>query len=130
MQARKRAESYRDLIVWQRACEVVRHVFHVCGQLPREQRYVLTNQVQRAAISIPANIAEGWGRGSRRELHQFVTVARGSLYELECFLDLTEQLGFTTPQLLSDSRAKMTETGKMLSALRSALRAKPRSPRS
>jgi four helix bundle protein len=125
-----RASTYRDLVVWKKARALVRLTFEVVNHLPREQRFVLASQMLRCAISIPSNIAEGWGRGSRRELHQFATVARGSLYELETQVDLTEDLEYCTPDSLKAIRGCGSEVGKMLSSLRTSLRAKPNDRRS
>ena len=74
---------YQDLIVWQKAMDLVDELYRLLGFLPREESYALADQMRRAVISIPSNIAEGHGRQTGKEFKQFLSVARGSLYELE-----------------------------------------------
>ena len=94
----------------------------MCGGLPANEQYALASQLKRAALSVQSNIAEGWGRATRRELHRFATIARGSVNELDSLLDNVESLGFPPTQALTDARALAIEVGKMLTALRASLR--------
>ncbi len=73
---------YRDLIVWQKAMDLVDELYQLLGFLPREESYALAVQMRRAVISIPSNIAEGHGRQTEKEFKQFLSIARGSLYEV------------------------------------------------
>lgn len=78
-----RIDSYRDLEVWQKAIALVTEIYRLSRAFPKEEIYGLTSQLRRAAVSVPANIAEGWGRNMTREFIQFLRTARGSLLELE-----------------------------------------------
>ena len=89
-------KSYRDLVVWQRAMQLVVAVYEITGQFPPEERFGLTSQMRRAAVSIPSNIAEGYQRHSRKEYVHFLTIAFASGAELETHVELSKRL----PQLL------------------------------
>ena len=82
-------KSYKDLVVWQKGIMLVDLVYAVTGKFPKEEMYGLTNQIRRAAVSIPANIAEGWGRDSTKNYLQFLRISRGSLYEVETMLTIS-----------------------------------------
>ncbi|MCD6362045.1 MAG: four helix bundle protein [Armatimonadetes bacterium] len=86
--------DYKDLNVWRTAMELSEAVYHATRPMPDEEKFGLTSQMRRAAISIPANIAEGYGRGSRTDYLRFVKMARGSAAELETELLLAQRLGF------------------------------------
>ena len=90
-------KSYRDLEVWQKGMGLARQVYDATKTWPREEMYGLTSQVRRAAVSVPSNIAEGQGRSSTREFIHHLSIARGSLYELETQLLLAQQLGYLVP---------------------------------
>jgi four helix bundle protein len=75
--------SYRDLIAWQKAMKFVTDIYEVTQRFPSEERYGITNQLRRAAVSVPSNIAEGQARFSQKEFHHFLSQARGSLVEIE-----------------------------------------------
>jgi len=75
--------SYRDLIAWQKAMKFVVEIYEVTQQFPKEERHRITNQLRRAAVSVPSNIAEGQARFSQKEFHHFLSQARGSLSEIE-----------------------------------------------
>jgi four helix bundle protein len=93
-QRRRARKDHRDLLAWQEAMKLVRLVYSSTVSLPKEELFGLTGQMRRAAVSIPSNIAEGSGRGSRREFRQFLTVARGSLSELETQVLISRDLGY------------------------------------
>lgn len=90
-------QSYRDLEIWQRAMALAEQVYRLTGTFPREEIFGLTSQARRAATSIPANIAEGWGREGTKEFQQFLRIARGSLRELETHLLLSQRVGYCEP---------------------------------
>lgn len=94
---RPRVDSYRDLLVWQRNMALAEGCYHLTRDFPREEVYGMTSQVRRSAVSIPANIAEGYGRESRGEYVQFLRVAQGSLKELETHLLLAQRVGIASP---------------------------------
>jgi len=85
---------FRNLIVWQKAMEFVRLVYGLARQLPAEERYALADQLRRAAVSVPSNIAEGNGRASNKDYAHFLSIARGSLYETITQLELARELGY------------------------------------
>lgn len=82
----KKIESYKDLIVWQKGIELVNELYAITKKFPKEEIFGLTNQIRRAAVSVAANIAEGWGRNSTKNYIQFLRISRGSLYEIETML--------------------------------------------
>lgn len=114
-------ENYKDLRVWQRAIELVVQVYQVTRAFPQEERYALMSQTQRAVTSIPANIAEGWGRGSRKEYVYHLTVARGSLMELETHLIVAQRLNYLAVEKLNGLQEEITAVGKMLNRLITSL---------
>ncbi len=114
-----RKQSFRDLLVWQKAMAMVTDVYRATKGFPKEERYGLTSQIRRAAVSIPSNIAEGQARPTRGEFIQFLGHAKGSLAELETQLLIAENLDYLqSPHPLFD---QVTEISKMLSGLFSSL---------
>jgi four helix bundle protein len=110
-------ESYRDLIAWRKAMDLVTDVYRVTQAFPRDELYGLTNQLRRAAVSVPSNIAEGQARFSRKEFHHFLSQARGSLVEIETQLTIAENLGYLGPNQLRPLLDKASELGKILNGL-------------
>lgn len=86
--------SYKDLIVWQRGMELVAAAYRLTDSYPKEELYSLTSQIRRAAVSIPANIAEGRKRSTRKDFCHFLTIAYGSASELETHLEISRRLPF------------------------------------
>ena len=115
------ADSHRDLVVWQKSMDLAVEVYRLTGQFPKHEMYRLTSQVTRAAASIPANIAEGNARGSRRDYANFLTIAKGSLNETETFLLLAMRLGYPLESKVAATLSLITEIGKMLTTLRARL---------
>lgn len=110
--------SYRDLLVWQKSYELAKSVYKICDNLPKAETYGLISQVQRSAVSIPSNIAEGQQRNSTKEFIQFLAIARGSAAELSTQLLLIEDIyTFKTNELV----LKAEEIQKMLYALQNKL---------
>lgn len=116
-------QSYRDLKVWQQAMDLAEACYHLTRRFPREEIYGLTSQIRRAAASIPANIAEGNGRDTRREYIQFLRIAQGSLKELETHLILSTRIGLVTPAEMGEILRRCEGIGKMLRALIRSLQA-------
>ena len=114
-------QSYKDLIVWQKAIVLVTNVYRCTKPFPKDELYGLTSQLRRAAVSVPCNIAEGQGRLSTGEFKQFLGHARGSLHEMQTQLVIAENLGYLgkteKDRLLADS----TEVDRMLNGLISSL---------
>jgi four helix bundle protein len=113
--------SYRDLIVWQRAIDLTTEIYRLTESFPKTEIYGLTSQIRRAAVSVPSNIAEGAGRGSKREFRQFLNVARGSICEVQTQLIIAGNLAFALPDKLSDVELIANEVGRMLNRLRQSM---------
>jgi len=111
-------KGYRDLIAWQQAMELVLEIYRVTRSFPKEELYGLTNQLRRAAVSVPSNLAEGHGRNSRKEFHHFVGQARGSLLEVETQLEIAQKLGFLNQAGGVALQTKANELGKVINGLR------------
>ena len=109
------ARTHRDLIAWQEAMALARAVYVLTAKFPKEELYSLTNQMRRAAVSIPTNIAEGAGRGSQREFRQYLLIARGSLSELETEFLLAKDFGYT--RTTDDIEPALRRLFKLLTAL-------------
>ena len=89
--------DYRDLDVWKQAMELCETVYGIVRKFPADERYALGDQLRRAVVSIPSNIAEGNGRDSRSEYARFLSIARGSLFEVQTQLELASRLGYVNP---------------------------------
>jgi len=114
-------KSYLDLIVWQKAIDLALEIYKLVKQLPKDELYVLSDQMRRAAVSIPSNIAEGQGRSTRKEFIYFLHIARGSKCELQTQLILCERLTYLTKDQVLDACNLLDEIGKMLNALINSL---------
>jgi four helix bundle protein len=86
--------SYKELLVWQKAIVLVSKVYAVTKRFPSDEKFGLVSQINRAVVSIPANIAEGWGRQSRKNYIQFIRISRGSLFELETLIIIAKNEHF------------------------------------
>ena len=109
--------SHRDLVAWQKAMDLVVAVYHASKSFPRDELYGLTNQLRRAAVSVPANVAEGQGRRSKSEFRQFLGNARGSLLELDTHLELALRLGYLQPDKHAELRQQLQEVGRIINGL-------------
>lgn len=89
-----KGNSYRDLVVWQKAMELAKQVYMITKEFPKEEVYGLTSQIRRCAVSIPSNIAEGRGRNSDKEFVRFLQISLGSLYELQTQLELAMSFSY------------------------------------
>jgi four helix bundle protein len=110
-------ESYRELIVWQRAIEMTLTIYRSTTSFPKEELFGLTSQMRRASIAVASNIAEGYGRNSIGEYKQFLGIARGSNLELQTQLFIAKELGYGNPVNLSNAESLSTEVAKMLNSL-------------
>jgi four helix bundle protein len=117
-------QNYKELDVWQKVVRLATDLYTVTGRFPDTEKYGLVAQIRRAATSVPANIAEGWGRGSTKEYIQFLMVARGSLMELETHLIIAGKLRFLDNDLLEQILKQIEDIGKMLNRLVSSLRSR------
>jgi len=116
--------SYQDLRIWQRAMELVPQVYRLVSKLPTSEKYGLGDQIRRAAVSVPANIAEGHARRHTKEFLQHLSIARASLAELHTLLLIAERLGFLSRELLSQAEEAIVNLGMPLSGLIRRLEAK------
>jgi four helix bundle protein len=115
--------GFKDLIVWQKAMKLVTSVYELSRAFPKEELYVLSAQIRRAAVSVPSNIAEGHARQGREFVH-FLSIARGSLAELETQLQLAVDLGYTTQADVADHFELLDEVRRMCVALGNKIRAR------
>ena len=109
---------YRKLKVYHQAKEIVVDIYNLSKHFPPQESYGLTNQIQRAAVSIPSNIAEGMGRFSIKERLHFIEISYGSLMEVMCQLEIAETLNYITNEDLAIEEKIITEVAKMLIGLR------------
>lgn len=113
--------DYKQLIVWQKAMDLVVEVYSLVKLLPKEELYSLSDQMRRAVVSIPSNIAEGSGRGSDKEFIQFLSISRGSLRELETQIEVCEKLNYIDSYKDSKTKILITEISKMLNSLANSI---------
>lgn len=110
-------KSYKDLLIWQKGIEIVTDLYQLVENFPKEEQYALTSQLKRAAVSIPSNIAEGYGRNSTQSYIHFVSISRGSLFELETQLLVAQKLKFIKNEtLFSNIMNQITEETKMINS--------------
>lgn len=108
-------KSYKELLVWQKAMILVKEIYTITSTFPENEKFGLISQMRRASVSTPSNIAEGWGRLSRKNYIQFLRISRGSLFELETQILITKELNY-----INDSETienLITEISKMLNSL-------------
>ena len=116
--------SYRKLKVYHQAKALVADIYNLCKNFPSQESYGLTNQIQRAAVSVPSNIAEGMGRFSIKERVHFIEISYGSLMEVMCQLEIAELLHYITSEQLTKEEKDITELAKMLIGLRRTMEEK------
>jgi four helix bundle protein len=114
-------KDYKDLIVWQKAMEAAAEIYKLVKRLPKEEMYALSDQMRRAAISIPSNIAEGQARNSSKEFNQFLAIAKGSKAELETQLFLCVKVGYLTDNDIASAITLLVEIGKIINTLQQKL---------
>jgi four helix bundle protein len=117
-------KSYKELDVYREALKLVMLVHKLTQHFPSEEKYGLQSQLRRASYSVPMNIAEGYGRGTRRDYAHFISISRGSVFELDAALDICEMLGYAPA--IADTRLQIERVGMMLSRLRSSLVSPPK----
>ena len=107
-------QSYKELIVWQRSMSLVQEVYKLTGLFPSQEQFGIVSQIRRAVVSIPSNIAEGYGRRSHKEYLQFYAISYGSALELETQLIISKQLGLAEKNNFTESERLLEEVIKML----------------
>jgi four helix bundle protein len=120
----QRIQSHRDLHIWQLGMQVAEDVYSLTKAFPADERFGLTSQLRRAAVSVPANIAEGNARDSTKDYLRFLAIAVGSLAEVETFLELATRLGFGDPSQIRAIEDLIGEECRMLRGLQRSLRAR------
>lgn len=121
---KQKVEDYKNLIVWQRSMELAEEVYWLVKKLPKEELFALSDQIRRAVISIPSNIAEGYERDSTKEYIHFLSIAKGSKAELETQLLLCTKIHYLDNSDIEKSISLIQEIGKMLNSLQKHLIAK------
>jgi four helix bundle protein len=116
------------LIAWQKAMELVAGVYRATQSWPKEEQYGLINQVRRAAVSVPANIAEGQGRSSAKEFLHHVSIANGSLHEVETHLMISRRLEYSDEMTCEALMRQAAEVGRLLRGLMRSFRESPSTP--
>ncbi len=109
--------TYKDLIVWQKSMLVAKGIYALVKKLPKEEIYALSDQMRRAAVSIPSNIAEGYGRISHKEYAHFLSIAKGSASELTTQLELCVMIGYLTDEDIHESLTLLDEIERMLHSM-------------
>jgi len=117
MEAGTQIKSHRDLIAWQKVMNLVVTIYHATKSFPKDEIYGLTSQMRRAAVSIPANIAEGQGRRQKGEFRQFLGNARGSLLELDTHLELALHLDYPGTEDHATILEQVQEVGRLVNGL-------------
>jgi four helix bundle protein len=110
-------KSYKELLIWQKGIRIVLQVYKLTQSFPKEEIYALTSQLKRASVSIPSNIAEGFGRQTDKSFNHFLNISRGSLNEIETQLIIAKELGFIQDEnLYNDLLFIIEEESKMINA--------------
>lgn len=116
-----KSSDYRQLKVWQKAMDLTVEIYSLVNKFPRAENYALSDQMRRSVVSIPSNIAEGQGRNSDKEFVNFLSIARGSLWELETQIEISERLHYIDSGPKNKVYEQTEEIGKMLNALANSL---------
>lgn len=116
-----KTSDYKELQVWQKAMDLVVEIYKISKLLPKEETYGISDQIRRAAVSIPSNIAEGQSRNSAKEFIQFLSIARGSLAELETQLLICTKVNMLSEDNIAEAQNITTEVGKMIKGLMNKL---------
>ena len=114
-------QKYRKLLVYEKATTLVVHVYKLLKKFPKEEQYALCDQLRRAIVSIPSNIAEGVGRISNKDRAHFIEIAYGSLLEVNCQMDVAKRLGYIAEEELIEMDQKCVELARMLSGFRASV---------
>lgn len=123
-------KGYRDLIVWQKSVDFVRQIYQLTSRFPEDEKFGLSLQLRRAAISIPSNIAEGQSRKSRKEFVRFLLMARGSVSEIDTQLFISQSLNYINSSDSVSAVQNTQEIGKMINGLIRSLQSESSEPKS
>ena len=107
-------KTYREIICWQKSIELVKSIYQITNNFPKSEQFGLTSQLRRATISIPSNIAEGFGRGSNKDFRRFLDISRGSLFELQTQLYIAKELKYINKESFEDVFEQSREVERIL----------------
>jgi four helix bundle protein len=110
-------KTYRDLLVWQKGMDLVEQIYDISKQFPAEELYCLTQQIRRCVISVPSNIAEGYGRNHTKDYIRFLQISCGSLFELQTQLEIALRLNYISDEVYSPANKLSMEIERMLASL-------------
>lgn len=110
-------KNYRDLVVWQKSMELVAAIYTISKTFPKEELYGITSQLRRSSVSVPSNIAEGYGRHSTNDYVRFLRISIGSLFELQTLIEIANNLEYMNKDQFADYYSKSREIERMLSSL-------------
>ena len=113
--------KFKELKVWQKAIQLVTKIYSIASNFPKEEMYGIVSQIRRCAVSIPSNIAEGAGRGGKKEFSHFLDIAKGSSFELETQLIISTELGFLNNKSFEDINSELDEIQKMITGLQKSM---------
>lgn len=118
-------KTFRDFHIWQKAMMLVTKCYSLTGQFPKEEQFALISQIRRCTVSIPSNIAEGYGRGTNKDYHRFLTISLGSLFEFQTQIDIAYNLGYISSEdftaIYEDSREVERMLSSFISKVKSSL---------
>ena len=117
MNGEKKINDYRDLLVWQKGLGLAKQIYQLTQSYPNEERFGLTSQIRRAAVSVPSNIAEGQARSGKKEFIQFLYIARGSLAEIDTQCLIAKDLGYLSDKQYEEIYSNIDELKRMLYSL-------------
>ncbi len=117
--------SYNELIVWQKSLDMVTHIYKITESMPKSESYGLITQMNRASVSIPCNIAEGWGRESTKSYTMFLKISRGSTFELETLVQIGRKLNLISEEQSLSILSKTVEMQRMLNSLIRKIKSNP-----
>ena len=107
-------KTYREIICWQKAITLVKSIYELTNSFPHSEQFGLTSQLRRASVSIPSNIAEGFGRGSNKDFRRFLDISRGSLFELQTQLYIAKELEYINTELFDKTFEQSREVERIL----------------
>ncbi len=109
-------KTFRDLLIWQKSMTLVTNCYKIIKNFPKEEQFALTSQIKRCSVSIPSNIAEGFGRGTNKDYHRFLTIALGSLFEFQTQIEISYNLGYISESDFNSIYNDSREVERMLSS--------------
>lgn len=110
-------KTFRDLLIWQKSMDFVTCIYKETNEFPREEQFGLTQQLRRAAVSVPSNIAEGYGRNSTKDYMRFLRIAIGSLYEIQTQILISKNLGYISKEVFEKHFDALREIERMITSL-------------